>query len=236
MKRRTKVSLGMYASIFLLLLLYLFVPSVYSTLSHALFAKLYRYNLPEWTPTTPLYTPEGALRLQVLARPPQTPYDLVITSMLSDTEPSLLRDHYVYTQDGIPVGYVHTVQGAKVVVQLFSSTKSEEYFSVEGKSVKGKGEGGGGITLTLPLTVSLSPNAEVRHQATGISIGRTIAVREEQEKQLQWISTTLPVNPLELLSLYVLPDRAKRVTPEDLRALQKQLEEEERQEGEGETL
>ena len=231
MQRSSFFSLLSYGSIALLLFIYLLFPSVYKSLSVTLFSLVYSVHQP--SPTTDLFTiaPQGSLRLQVVARPPQTPYDFLIVTHPLDPIADSLVGHYVYTANSIPIGYIKEQRKEQFIIILFSSPVSEEYFSIKGAIGKGEGLGGGGIALFLPAITEIYVADQVIHQATGIPIGEVIAISKKPEKQIIRATSTLPLSPISITSVYVFPHRKKRVDHSVLEALLDTVD----QEGEGGT-
>ena len=219
MQRSSFFSLISYSSIVLLLFIYVLFPSVYKNLSVALFSLVYTVHKPSSAIEVFTTAPQGSLRLQVVARPPQTPYDFLIATHPLDPIADSLVGHYVYTAYSIPIGYIKEQRKEQFIIVLFSSPVSEDHFSIKGAIGKGEGLGGGGIALFLPSTTEVYVDDQVIHQATGIPIGEVIAISKKPEKQIVRATSALPLSPISITSLYVFPYRKKRITAASLEAL-----------------
>ncbi len=197
---------GIYISYLLIsgvLVSYLLFPSLYVTVSSALFSAIYRYpSHPEIQPAAA--DEPGTVPLYVIARPPQTPYDSVLVT--ERTGRPYTGSPYVYTEKGMPVGYIDKQRGSLYTVVLFSSALSKEIFSVDGHVAEGKGVGGGGFHLITPIDRSIRYGKSIIHQTTGAVAGSVITVDEISERNIQRIGSVIAENPAGMSVLYLRHD------------------------------
>lgn len=197
-----------------ILITYLAVPTLYQSLSHRLFTVLYGYHAPERS--IPLYRPgtfptrDGVERIRVLARPPQTPYDTLITTVASLEGDPIGR--YVFNADGVPVGRVLGQHRSVYQVVLFSSPKSEELFAVGDYVTIGVGAGSGSFVLSVPTSQNTITGAPIRHQKTGVTVSAVSLVADSSKETMQAITGIIASNPLTTADLFVF---AKEQYPDE---------------------
>lgn len=198
-----------FTFIALLLITYLFFPSFYISISQRLFAVIYRHNaqsLQEFNNArlhSGVYVKNDILPLNIIARPPQTPYDFLIATTASGHGQEKEIAHYVYNSSLIPIGYIEKKYKSLYVVALFSSPKSNEKFSVNGYVSRGSGEGGGSFSIQIPADISVKIGMPITHQVTGTVVSVVAAIKYLPEKNIQQVIGILHSNPLQIATLYV---------------------------------
>ena len=211
-----------YIIIILLLITYAIFPATYAVLSQRIFTTIYIRNAQLLEKKGSMQLPNrqvsisgNVFPLHVIARPPQTPYDFFITSVLPKREEE--NTHYVYDSSLIPIGYIQKKYPAVYVVVLFSAPKSREQFAVNEYVTTGIGDGGGSFSMQVPADIPITVGMPITHQATGAIISAVALVRELPEKNIQQVTGVLHSNPLEIATLYVKREEEKViVTPEVL--------------------
>lgn len=210
------------------LLTYFLFPSFYRSLSHTLFLSWYRYHAPmSYSVEGDQYVYSGIEEMEplyVLARPPQTPYDVVITTVPSGEEAVIDRNiHtgrvYVYNGKGVPLGRVYGKYGGTYLVTLFSSPSSKERFSVNGHLAEGTGIGGGGFSVQTPLDKQVTIGSLITHQLTGRTVGKVLAVEPLPEKNVQLLRSAIADNPVQTAVLFVRKEAEQTVSDEDIEVL-----------------
>ena len=189
-KQKQTITKASYAVIAVLLATYLLFPGWYRYVSQALFRAIYARHaqlLQNGTAAvsgTTAFEKNGMLPLFVVARPPQTPYDYVITTVPEQYQPAKYEKGMWYVHDtaGRPVGYVQKTYPSLLIVTLFSASGSSEIFSVGGYSTRGIGEGGGSFSLQVPIGMAIPIGAPIIHQATGEIVSAVVAIERVPEK------------------------------------------------------
>ena len=198
-------TVGTGIAIGLVLLSYAIAPAAYRALSQQLFTVLYRYNAPPrgvlTYPSDSFASRDDTAVLRVLARPPQTPYDTLITTVADVAgNPD---GKYVYNADGIPVGRVRRRHRSVYQVVLFSSPKSEEIYAIDDMVVTGVGSGNGSFVVRVPISRPVSIGAPIRHQKTGVTVSTVVLVTEARQENVQEVVGVLASNPLETADLFL---------------------------------
>lgn len=213
--KKKKYFLSNISFIFIVLLLvsYFVFPSLYVSVSQKLFTALYaRTAHLSWEGSSmqlPIAQSEignDSIPLFVLARPPQTPYDFLITTALSEDIQEKKIGRYVYDDALVPVGFVEKKYPAVYVVTLFSALKSKEQFAVGDYVSSGIGEGGGSFSVQVPADIAVDVGMPIVHQATGAVVSTVVAVQPLPEKNIQQVIGVLHKSPLEMAVLYVERD------------------------------
>ena len=205
---------------------YLFFPSFYISISQKLFTTIYTHNTESLQKinTETLLLPDmhtkkdGFSPLNVIARPPQTPYDFFITTALSEHESEKEISRYVYNDALVPIGYIEKKYTSVYVVTLFSSPKSREKFSVNEYVSEGVGEGGGSFSMQIPLGIPITVGMPIVHQVTGIPAGTVATMKNLPEKNIQQVIGILHSNPLRIAKVYVKnKTEEKSITPKTIK-------------------
>lgn len=91
----------------------------------------------------------------ILARPPETPYDILIVDMAQQS--GVKVGSKVSTSEGAPIGVVAEVFGQEAKIKLFSTVKEETHAVLERHSVPVVlvGTGGGNFKIILPRDVAV---------------------------------------------------------------------------------
>ena len=200
----------MYVFFGLFLATYLIFPSFYVAVSQKVFTFWYARHAhfyPEVSGAFSVDNPVASdkeVPLYVIARPPQTPYDLLVVKAPDGYDEQNIS-RYVYHDRSVPVGYIAEMYSAVYAVTLFSAPESSEQFSVGDYVTVGVGQGGGGLSLQVPVGVSVSVGMPITHQATGSVVGSVVAVEDLPEKNIQRVSGALQVSPFQVVVLYALP-------------------------------
>lgn len=200
-----------YVVMALLLITYILFPSWYRAISQKLFGVLYKQHAQSLQADTlaisnnVAYTTYELLPIHVIARPPQTPYDYLITTMPEQQQFTKYKKGvwYVYDEEARPIGYIEKVYPTLLVVTLFSAPGSNEVFSVNNYISRSKGEGGGGFSLQLPIDMTVKIGTPITHQATGKMVSTVIAIDRIPEKNIQKITGVLRRSPFEMATVYV---------------------------------
>ena len=209
---------GTYALIAVIVLTYLFFPSAYIQVSQTLFTKIYEYlEPPILSPAEHLPIASTTKRLQVIARPPQTPYDsmLAVLPVRTGIQGDDLVTRYVYNREGAPIGYIDEKRGDLYVIILFSSTLSEEIFSLDGYVVTGSGSGSGGFSITVPEHVTHLRGTPIIHQPTGIVVGSVVAAEDSLKQGFVHVHSTISSNPLQTPILYMPVQGGERISEKE---------------------
>ena len=213
-----------YVLMALLLITYIFFPSWYQSVSQKLFGAVYTHHATSLSGssfvagTHTVSASAGLLPLFVIARPPQTPYDYVITTV-SDRYQSMIGATgrwYVYDASMRPIGYVEDKHASLFAVILFSAPTSDELFSVNGHISRGTGEGGGSFSLQVPIDVAISVGMPIVHQVTGEVASAVVAIERVPEKHIQRVVGVLGSSPLEMAVVYMAQAPRTASLPEPL--------------------
>lgn len=208
--RRRGISRGVYVFFGLFLVTYLIFPSLYVAVSQKLFTFWYARHAHFYSDVSDISSVghvtvlDGEVPLYVIARPPQTPYDLLLVKA-PDARGVQDISHYVYHGKSVPVGYVAGKYSSVYAVALFSAPQSREQFSVGEYVAVGVGQGGGSFSLQVPAAVSVSVDMPIIHQATGSVVGFVVAVEDLPEKNIQKVSGVLAISPFQMAVLYAFP-------------------------------
>ncbi len=219
---------GTYILFAVILLTFLFFPSVYIRVSQSLFSSLYRYNAPsaeinvtseyvymDGKELTPLYT---------MVRPPQVPYDFILaTRPPMNDEPDIVSK-YVYNDRGIAVGYIHEKRDTIYVIVLFSSSVSRELFSVNGHISSGTGTGGGSFYLSTPIDADIVTGLPIVHQATGGTVSTVSVIERFPEKNVQRVHGIIAVNPLQTPMLYIRAQDERKIFEHEFEQAKKRVD------------
>ena len=211
-----------YVVMALLLITYIFFPSWYRTISQKIFGIVYtRYAQSLQDSDIDFSMPSvsresGMLPVFVIARPPQTPYDYVITTVPKQFQEEGRQEGrwYVYDEAGQPVGYAEQWYPSLLVIPLFSAPGSDELFSVAGYVSRGIGDGGGSFSLQVPMDVAVAVGMPIVHQATGKILSAVVAIENIPEKNVQKVIGVLRESPLETAILYMAREPNNAVLPE----------------------
>ena len=213
-----------YVLMALLLITYIFFPSWYRVLSQKVFGVVYmRYAQSLHDGDVDFSMPSVSresemLPVFVIARPPQTPYDYMITTVPEQFQQANRQEGkwYVYDEVGQPVGYVEQWYPSLLVIPLFSAPGSDELFSVAGYVSRGIGEGGGSFSLQVPLDIAVTTGMPIVHQATGKMLSAVVAVENVPEKNVQKVIGVLQESPLETAVLYMAREPNNAALPESV--------------------
>ncbi len=211
-----------YVVMAFLLITYIFFPSWYRTISQKIFGVVYmRYAQSLQDGDIDFRMPSisqesGMLPVFVIARPPQTPYDYVLTTVPEQFQEANQQEGrwYVYDDAGQPVGYVEQWHSSLLVIPLFSAPGSDELFSVAGYVSRGIGDGGGSFSLQVPMDIAVTTGMPIVHQATGKILSAVVAIENIPEKNVQKVVGVLRESPLEIATLYMLREPNNAVLPE----------------------
>ena len=211
-----------YVVMALLLIAYIFFPSWYRAISQKLFGVVYtRYAQSLQDGVIDFSMPSVSresdmLPIFVIARPPQTPYDYVITTVPEQLQQADQQEGrwYVYDDAGQPVGYVAQWHPSLLVIPLFSAPGSDELFSVAGYVSRGIGDGGGSFSLQVPMDVAVTTGMPIIHQATGKMLSAVVAIENIPEKNVQKVIGVLRESPLETAILYMAREPNNAALPE----------------------
>ncbi len=193
-----------FATILLLFLvaLYVLIPDPFIRISHAVFVPIYLYGR-NISVEIPRNSEDGnAIRLAIIARPPQVPYDHLIVAV----PPSIAFDigTIVSNNDGIPVGRLdRQLTDNNATVILFSSSVAEESYSINDYVTVGSGIGGGGLEFSIPIEISVAVGDAVIHQKTGVVVAYVVGVKEEESGIVQKVFAPLSVNFFRITAVYV---------------------------------
>ena len=231
-KQKYTVTKGCYVGIALLLITYLIAPSWYRTISQKIFGILYRQHAQyllgnsEHADIVNTSPSEAVLPIFVIARPPQTPYDYLITTATKGNWRQKQEDEmqYVYNNKMEPMGYIEKMYQSVFTVTLFSSPKSEEQFSVNGYVSSGRGQGGGSFFLEVPLDVNITVGMPILHQMTGKIASTVITIKTVPEKNIQKVAGIVGSSPLEMGVLYMEKEPRSNSTPEAIDAITEEIE------------
>lgn len=161
---------------------YLVFPEPYILVSQSLFRNIYSYTAPGNLSEQMIISNTHMIPLYTLARPPQTPYDIILSVMPQRAGEEDIVGHYVFTEDRIPVGYIREKEHSFYTLVLFSSPESDEVFSVNGYTAKAQGVGSGGFIINVPLEVDIEPQTPIIHQATGTAASTIVTLEVLSEK------------------------------------------------------
>ncbi len=200
-----------YVVMAILLVTYILFPSWYRTVSQRLFSILYTQHAQSLQNDIPIASSNTVpkeselLPIFVMARPPQTPYDYLITTVPEHQQFTKYKKGtwYVYDETVKPIGYIEKVYPTLFIVTLFSAPKSNEVFSVNNYISRSKGEGGGGFSLQIPIDMAVTIGTPITHQATGKVVSTVIAINSIPEKNIQKVTGVLKRSPFEMATLYV---------------------------------
>ena len=223
-KQKQIITKASYAVIAVLLATYLLFPEWYRHVSQVLFKAIYTQHaqLPQsdtaTTSDTPAFEKDRMLPLFVIARPPQTPYDYVITTVPEQYQPAKYEKGvwYVHDTTGRPVGYVEKTYPSLLIITLFSASGSSEIFSVGGYSARGIGEGGGSFSLQVPIGMAIPIGAPIIHQATGEIVSAVVAIERVPEKNVQKVIGVLGSSPLEMAVVYIARKASTAPSPKSI--------------------
>ena len=248
-QRQIATSAG-YVLMALLLITYYFFPSWYIAGSQKLFGAVYGRNAQLLQESgvsgtiADINFTEPTLPMFVIARPPQTPYDYIISTAPKGYQQSEQEEgvHYVYDENAKPIGYVEKMYASLFVVTLFSAPRSNEKFSVNGFVSDGVGEGGGSFFLQVPMDIAITVGMPIVHQVTGKVVSTVVAVNNVPEKNIQKVTGVLSSSPLEMAILYMAKKSETAAIPETVESVidkvksfstDAEIEEETDTEGEG---
>ena len=161
------------------------------------------------------YADTDARPLRVIARPPQTPYDFVIT--VARPEPPGGGDipwydgAYVRGREGVPVGRIEGKYGDTYLVILFSSPSSEELFSVGGAYRRRDGYRRGRFLSADTAGRRYSGRYADHASDDGENGGKVTAIETFPEKHTQLVKSVIAVNPTDLSVLFVENESARAV-------------------------
>ena len=211
-----------YVVMALLLITYIFFPSWYRAISQKMFGVVYMRHAQSLQDgdvnfSMPSVSREsGMLPVFVIARPPQTPYDYVITTVPEQLQEDSRQEGrwYVYDEASQPVGYVKQWYPSLLVIPLFSAPGSDELFSVAGYVSRGIGDGGGSFSLQVPMDIAVTIGMPIVHQATGKILSAVVAIENIPEKNVQKVVGVLRESPLEIAVLYMADEPNNAAVPE----------------------
>lgn len=211
-----------YVVMAFLLITYIFFPSWYRTISQKIFGVVYTRHAQSLQNSDvdfsmPSVSREsGMLPVFVIARPPQTPYDYVLTTVPEQFQEANQQEGrwYVYDDAGQPVGYVEQWYPSLLVIPLFSAPGSDELFSVAGYVSRGIGDGGGSFSLQVPMDIAVTTGMPIVHQATGKILSTVVAIENIPEKNVQKVVGVLRESPLEIAMLYMAHEPNNAAQPE----------------------
>ena len=211
-----------YVVMALLLITYILFPSWYRAVSQKIFGIVYTHYAQSLQDGDIDFSMPSASResemlpVFVIARPPQTPYDYVITTVPEQFGEESRQEGrwYVYDEVGQPVGYVEQWHPSLLVIPLFSAPGSDELFSVAGYVSRGIGGGGGSFSLQVPMDVAVTTGMPIVHQATGKMLSAVVAIENIPEKNVQKVIGVLRESPWETAILYVAREPNNAALPE----------------------
>ena len=225
-KQELKVNKVGYIAVALLLGTYILFPAWYRAVSQKVFSVVYTRHAQatQNNDITTTQTPAemaGLSPMFVIARPPQTPYDYLITTIPKEYqhEDETAGRWYVYDETVRPIGYVEKNYTALSVVTLFSAPGSDEVFSVLGHVSQGNGEGGGSFSLQVPLDTMIPLGTPIIHQATGVVAATVVVVERVAEKNIQKVIGVLPKSPMEIAVLYRADKPSSAVLQESIESV-----------------
>lgn len=142
----------------------------------------------------------------VLARPPQTPYDIVIVDIGSHA--SVYVGSKVLLPEGEPIGLVFEVLGKQAKVKLFSTVEEETDAVLERHSVPVVlvGAGGGSFKITLPRDVAVEKGDRILSADEGshlLAVVEDISIRATDS--FKEILAKSPVNIFALRFVLITP-------------------------------
>ena len=195
----------------LLLATYMLFPSWYRAVSQRVFSMIYTQHaqsLQSNTQNTGNNTSQKNHRLVpmfVIARPPQTPYDYLVTTIPEQQQVTRYKKGvwYVYDETETPVGYIEKVYPTVCIVTLFSAPGGSEVFAVNNYVSHAEGNGGGSFSLQILIDIAVPIGTPIIHQATGKVASTVIAVESIPEKNIQKVTGALKSSPLEMATVYV---------------------------------
>lgn len=210
-KQEQKASKVSYVVIALLIATYILFPSGYRVISQRVFGVLYTQHAQSVQDDTysandsMAYIEHGLVPAFVIARPPQTPYDYLITTVPENQQFMKYKKGiwYVYDEAIRPIGRIEKVYPTLFITTLFSAPGSDEVFSVNNYITRGKGEGGGSFSLQVPIDMAVTVGMPIIHQATGKVVSTVTAAESIPEKNIQKITGVLQRSPFEMATVYV---------------------------------
>ena len=213
-----------YIAMALLLITYIFFPSWYRAISQKIFGVVYTRHAQSLQDgdidfSMPSVSRESEmLPVFVIARPPQTPYDYVLTTVPEQFQEANQQEGrwYVYDETGQPVGYVEQWYPSLLVIPLFSAPGSDELFSVAGYVSRGIGDGGGSFSLQVPMDIAVTAGMPIVHQATGKILSAVVAIENIPEKNVQKVVGVLRESPLEIAMLYMAREPNNAALPKTI--------------------
>ena len=224
---------GLIVFFILLLISYILFPSAYLSISQLLLTPIYQ-RIAE-TDTTKkigeITLPQrqgDMIPLFVIARPPQTPYDFLITTIPRTPNTSeLISDdlsEYVYSEDGLPIGYIYRKNKSTYTIAMFSSPISRETFSINDYSAIGKGLGAGSFSVQVPADIEIEIGTKVIHQPTGKVVGNVISVDKISEQNIQIVHSAIN-SPLLISTVFTAKENGT-VDTENIPLISEKLEKE----------
>ena len=210
-KREQTASKISYAVMALLLLTYVLFPSWYRAVSQKVLGAIYVQHAQSLRNDTPIVSNDEAhinptlVPIFTIVRPPQAPYDYLITTIPENQQFRKYKKGtwYVYDEKERPVGFIEKAYPTMLIVTLFSAPGSNEVFSVNDYVSRGRGEGGGGFSLQVPIDMEIAVGESITHQATGKIVSTVIAVNSIPEKNIQEVVGVLQRSPFEMATVYV---------------------------------
>ncbi|MCY4576863.1 MAG: hypothetical protein OXB96_00305 [Candidatus Kaiserbacteria bacterium] len=209
-KQKQTTSKVSYILTALILATYILFPAWYRAISQKLFSTIYTQHAQVSQGRVPAasdraVTNPDLLPISVIVRPPQTPYDYVITTTPEQYQQTAHEEgvRYVYDTATRPVGFVEKAYPSLLIVSLFSAPGGNEKFSVNGYVTRGRGEGGGSFSLQVPIDMAVTVGAPIVHQATGKVVSTAVSIKRIPEKNVQQVIGVLGSSPLQMATLYI---------------------------------
>lgn len=208
----------------LLLITYLVFPSWYRAVSQRVFSVIYTRHAQSAQDNIPItggniiHKEAELLPIFVMARPPQTPYDYLITTVPEQQQVTKYKKGtwYVYDETATPVGYIEKVYPTLFIITLFSAPGSDDIFAINNHVSHSRGVGGGGFSLQIPIGIKVAVGTPITHQATGKIVSTAVAVESIPEKNIQKVTGVLKSSPLEMATLYVEHEKGDAIIPKPI--------------------
>ncbi len=144
----------------------------------------------------------------VIARPPDTPYDILILDR--GTDDGIVQHAPVFQGNGHAIGYVHRVFPHTAFVTLFSTPGAESTVYIYGPNIfsTAYGEGGGVIHLSVPQGIAIQKGDLVvlPSHDTGL-IGTIDAIQSvpSEPEQHAYVTFMTPLQSMRLVSVGTIP-------------------------------
>ncbi len=155
------------------------------------------------TSTAPL--PAGIVA-DVLARPPESPYDTLVIDAGKGS--GIAVGDPVYAEGGIPAGHISSVSASLAQVELLSSphASTTAWVGPSRIPISLVGEGGGSFTARVPRATPISLGDSVFVAGKGIRpVGTVVRIDAEPANVTETLRIRPLLNPLSLTVVDVIP-------------------------------